>query len=100
MSTELTFAKSDQANEIANPFTGKAASTVPRSGSITETQVATKEVAEVQARVFLAKQFPRNQANACERILTACQRPGLAISAVYSYPRGGTEVSGPSIRLA
>lgn len=97
MTTEIL--SNGGSNEIANPFTGKIAS-AQRSGSIAETQVATKEVAEVQARVFLAKQFPRNQANAAERILTACQRPGLALSAIYSYPRGGTNVTGPSIRLA
>lgn len=100
MATDLTFHKSDQGSEIANPFTGKGIANVQRSGSIAETQIATKEVAEVQARVFLAKQFPRDQANACERILTACQRPSLANSAIYSYPVSGMDVSGPSIRLA
>ena len=32
--------------------------------------------------------------------MNACQRSGLAQSAVYSYARGGTSVTGPSIRLA
>ncbi|MBQ7110481.1 MAG: hypothetical protein IJO06_04585 [Thermoguttaceae bacterium] len=32
--------------------------------------------------------------------MTACQRPGLASVAVYVYPRGGSKISGPSIRLA
>ncbi|MEN2468239.1 hypothetical protein, partial [Ornithinibacillus sp. JPR2-1] len=35
-----------------------------------------------------------------QRILDACKRPSLAQTAVYSYPRGGTKVEGPSIRLA
>jgi hypothetical protein len=35
-----------------------------------------------------------------DRILNACARPSLADSAVYTYSRGGTDVSGPSIRLA
>jgi hypothetical protein len=30
----------------------------------------------------------------------ACQRPGLASKAFYSYPRAGETVSGPTIRLA
>lgn len=55
---------------------------------------------EVQGVVFMAKQFPRNQYDAWERIKTACQRKTLAEVAVYSYPRGGQKVSGPSIRLA
>lgn len=32
--------------------------------------------------------------------MIACQRPGLAESALYSYARGGTAITGPSIRLA
>ncbi len=33
--------------------------------------------------------------------MNACQRPPtLAQSAVYSYGRGGSSVTGPSIRLA
>jgi len=35
-----------------------------------------------------------------DKILQACTRPGLAESALYSYARGGTEITGPSIRLA
>ena len=33
-------------------------------------------------------------------VLAACKRPGLAEAALYSYARGGTDISGPSIRLA
>lgn len=56
--------------------------------------------AEVQSAIVLAKKFPRNQMEALERILIACQRPGLADQSLYSYSRGGTEITGPSIRLA
>ncbi|MFA4834822.1 MAG: hypothetical protein WC749_01955 [Dehalococcoidia bacterium] len=59
-----------------------------------------REVAEVQGAMIIAKKFPRNQMKALDRILVACQRPLLAESALYSYARGGTEVTGPSIRLA
>lgn len=34
------------------------------------------------------------------RILEACTRPTLAENATYTYNRGGTEIVGPSIRLA
>jgi len=37
---------------------------------------------------------------AMDRILNACTRPSLAEAAVYSYAKGGSNVSGPSIRLA
>jgi hypothetical protein len=59
-----------------------------------------RAVAETQSKIFLAKQFPRNQVEALERIMQACARPSLAQGALYSYPKGGTNVSGPSIRLA
>lgn len=61
---------------------------------------ATKQAQEVQARMVVAKKFPRDEEAAMQRILKSCQRPTLAESAMYSYPRGGTEVTGPSIRLA
>lgn len=59
-----------------------------------------RAIAEVQAAIMLAKKFPRDQVEAADRVLAACCRPTLAESAVYSYTRGGQEVTGPSIRLA
>lgn len=59
-----------------------------------------RAMAEVQGAVILAKRFPRNTIEALDKILTSCQRPGLADQALYSYSRGGTEITGPSIRLA
>ena len=59
-----------------------------------------RAMAEVQGAIILAKKFPRNQIEAMDRIATACQRPGLAEQAVYEYARGGSAISGPSIRLA
>lgn len=59
-----------------------------------------RALAEVQGAIVLAKRFPRNQIEAMDRITVACQRPGLAEQALYSYSRGGTEITGPSIRLA
>lgn len=55
---------------------------------------------EVQGMVFMAKQYPRDQFAAWQRIKESCQRKSLAEVASYSYPRGGENVSGPSIRLA
>lgn len=62
--------------------------------------LSTREAQEVQAAVFMAKRFPRNENEALARILKACDRVGLASKAVYSYPKGGSKVSGPSVRLA
>lgn len=59
-----------------------------------------RAIAEVQASIMLAKKFPRDVQEAYDRIMIACQRPGLAEAAIYSYAKGGTEITGPSIRLA
>ena len=62
--------------------------------------LATRQAQEVQAAMVIAKKFPRDEFEAYERIRKACQRKNLAESATYMYPRGGTKVTGPSIRLA
>ncbi|GAQ17994.1 hypothetical protein OPHB3_1933 [Oceanobacillus picturae] len=61
---------------------------------------SSREMEEVKGQIFMARQFPRNVFDAENRILDACKRPALAQTAVYTYPRGGTKVEGPSIRLA
>ena len=59
-----------------------------------------REIAEVQSKMILARMNPRDEKGALDRILQSCTRPKLAETALYSYSRGGAEVSGPSIRLA
>jgi hypothetical protein len=59
-----------------------------------------RAVAEVQAAMMIARMNPRDPIVSMDRILNACARPGLADAAVYTYARGGTDISGPSIRLA
>ena len=80
-----------------NPFAVSAPQTQAMSTVQSDSQRA---IAEVQAALVIAKQFPRNPIEAYDRVMNACQRPGLAKSSVYSYARGGTSVTGPSIRLA
>lgn len=63
-------------------------------------QESQRAIAEVQAAIILAKRFPRDQKESYDRIMTACQRPALAESALYTYNKGGSDVTGPSIRLA
>lgn len=59
-----------------------------------------RSIAEIQAALVVAMSRPRNEMVCRDRLLRACQRSGLASVSVYQYPRGGTSVSGPSIRLA
>jgi hypothetical protein len=60
----------------------------------------TRAMQQVQAAVIMAKKFPRDENEAFNRIMKACKRPTLAKVANYKYPRGDTQVSGPSIHLA
>lgn len=60
----------------------------------------TRQAQEVQAAMIVAKRFPRDEDLAASRILKACKRPGLAEAACYEYSKGGTKITGPSIRLA
>lgn len=72
---------------------------VPSAG-VMGTQVSSREVAEIQSAMTIAQARPRDEKAAVDRILTACGRKGLAECAVYQYSRGGTAITGPSIRLA
>lgn len=69
------------------------------SGVMTTTANA-RETAEIQSMMVIAKQFPRDERRVLDLILNDCQRPSLAQKALYSYSRGGSEISGPSIHLA
>ena len=62
--------------------------------------LTSRQAQEVQGQIVMAKKFPRDENSARNRILTACQRKKLAEQAEYEYTRGGSKVSGPSIRLA
>lgn len=84
--------------QVSNPFGGNGG--ISKAVTAMADVAAQREVAEVQGAIILAKKFPRDQIQATDRILTACQRPTLAEQALYSYARGGTEITGPSIRLA
>ena len=71
----------------------------PAEGGLLATDQA-RAVAEVKAALVIAASRPRNELQARDRLLQACQRIGLASSAMYKYIRGGSTVTGPSIRLA
>ena len=61
---------------------------------------AARAAQTVYMQMLAARNFPRNTAQALDRILLECGRLSLAEQATYEYPRGGTKVTGPSIRLA
>jgi hypothetical protein len=80
-------------NSLQMQFEGQETSVMAQASK-------SREMAEVQSQIFLAKQFPRNEVQAEMKILNACKRKSLAETALYQYPRGSTTVTGPSIRLA
>ncbi len=61
---------------------------------------SSREMEEVKAAIFLARQFPRDLVEVERKLMAACSRFSLAEQAMYAYPRGKEIVTGPSIRLA
>jgi hypothetical protein len=59
-----------------------------------------REANNIQVAMLAAKRFPRDQKQALDRILNSCCRESLAAVSQYQFSRGGTDISGPSIRLA
>ena len=86
-------------NAVQNPFGNQVATVESRSSALVEVE-SQRAIAEVQAAMIIARKFPRNQIEVMDRILSACTRPGLAETAMYAYSRGGSDITGPSIRLA
>jgi hypothetical protein len=82
---------------VANPFGERPQTQVVGALIGVEQQRA---IAEVQARMIIARSNPRDSIRCMDLILQDCTRPTLAESALYQYSRGGSAISGPSIRLA
>ena len=76
----------------------EGAMTSTSNGSIAVAQ--SRAMAAELTAVQVAKSFPRDVRQSLARIKNACMRTGLASVATYTYSRGGTDISGPSIRLA
>lgn len=85
---------------MMNPFDDGRTSATAMTTTVTQATESSRAVAEVQAALFIARTNPRDQKRAMDRILNACCRPSLAESAIYAYARGGSSITGPSIRLA
>lgn len=84
-------------NTSINPFQSNAISsrTSAMAGAIQG-----REAQNAQIAMLAAKRFPRDEKDAIDRILNSCSRESLAAVAIYQYSRGGTDIQGPSVRLA
>jgi len=71
----------------------------PQSGTLSAA-MQSREAQSVQVAMLAAKRFPRDEKSALDRILNSCCRESLAAVSQYQFSRGGTSISGPSIRLA
>lgn len=58
-----------------------------------------KALSEIKGKMYLARQFPRDPDWSLQNVLRECERPELAESAQYEFPKGDSVVKGPSIRL-
>lgn len=81
-----------------NPFRVPANAPGINVGAVTIE--SSKAIAEAQGKLIIAKNFPRDEHLAYAKVMEACKRRSLAEKAIYSYPRSGSTISGPSIRLA
>ena len=103
MSNELMTKTAADATALAaapparNPFERQQAEHLNAGAVAIESERA---VAEAQGALVIAQRYPRDPFRAYERVIAACQRPGLADAAFYNFPRGDGKVSGPTIRLA
>ena len=83
---------------IESPFAAQRPAAPADSAGVRQNQ--SRELAETQTKYLMAERFPRNEVAAMDRILNAFSRQTLAEKAAYQYARGGSDVSGPSIRAA
>lgn len=81
-------------------FEGSAANVGAIANQVGAVASVAREEAEVKAAIVLARRFPRDEAAAYTKIMRSCDRPGFAEGAAYRFPRGGQNVTGPSVDLA
>jgi hypothetical protein len=60
---------------------------------------AQRAKSEIEAALTIAAARPRDEKRCMDEILISCQRPGVAESAEYEYAKGGTPITGATIKL-
>jgi hypothetical protein len=72
----------------------------PVEQSIGAVAVASRQQAEIQSAITIAKRFPRDEAGAYAKAMRAFESPPLAEEALYKLEFGRTPVQGPSVHSA
>ncbi len=86
---------------VKNPYGDSAP--VPANGGDLSASIAVegqRAIQEVKVQAEMALISPRDERRCADAVLKACQRPKFAEGATYVYTRGGTDIVGPSIRMA
>ena len=89
-----------QASPAATPSVNPLSMLSQPGGGALAAVTSNEKVVETLASIFIAKNFPRDLAAVTANMTAATARVSLAQKAVYTYPRGGTSVEGPSVHLA
>jgi hypothetical protein len=88
-------------NQLPQRFQGDHLGNAPAiMPKVPQSVESSRAIAEVQAAVISAKNFPRDTNAAFGAVIEACKRKRVAENAMYAYKRGGAMVTGPSIRMA
>lgn len=89
-----------QASPAAAPSVNPLSMLSQPGGGALAAVTSNEKVVETLASIFIAKNFPRDLAAVTANMTAATSRVSLAQKAVYTYPRGGASVEGPSVHLA
>ncbi|QIP87592.1 hypothetical protein GLX30_30220 [Streptomyces sp. Tu 2975] len=81
------------------PAQAPAPTSTDRIGQSTAVEQS-RAVAEVQAAIYVARQFPREIGRSRNAMQSACASMALAGKAFYRFPRAGGAVEGSTIHLA
>lgn len=84
---------------VRREYAATPAAAPPHMGQATAVEQS-RAIAQVQAAVVMARQFPRSEQKAIAQMRDACGRTELANRAFFSFPRAGEKVTGASVYLA
>lgn len=92
--------KANTATELVSDQGNPLAPAEPQQLDVAQASAAEYARREIEGAMILAQKFPRNEVDCYQAVMHSCKRFGFADKAVYSFPRGGTTVKGPSINMA
>lgn len=73
---------------------------VSHENEISAAAAVAREQSELAGAMQHARECPRSEASSFRALITSCERLRFADEATYTYPRGGKQICGPSVKLA